>query len=212
MKYLIYKTTNNINGKIYIGAHKTNDVNDGYLGSGRILKRAIKKYGVENFSKEILFDFDTPEEMFEMEVNLVDNDFVLRDDTYNLTVGGYGGFAFINSVPGLNHKNKDMKKCAMKGAKALREKLGDSFDEHLKKWQRKGRKRTIKMYGRFGGGPTFTGKKHTDEAKRKIGTANSKHQSGKNNSNYGKCWIYNLDLKKSMTIPKNDLEKWLLEG
>lgn len=57
MHYLIYKVTNNINGKIYIGCHKTEDIEDSYMGSGKYLKRAIEKNGLENFTKEILYDF-----------------------------------------------------------------------------------------------------------------------------------------------------------
>ena len=52
--HIIYKTTNLINGKIYVGMHSTDNLNDGYLGSGWILKQAIKKYGKENFKREVL--------------------------------------------------------------------------------------------------------------------------------------------------------------
>jgi len=52
----IYKTTNKINGKIYIGKDTTS--NPQYLGSGKLIKRAILKYGVENFTKEILDQTD----------------------------------------------------------------------------------------------------------------------------------------------------------
>jgi hypothetical protein len=54
MFYTVYKTTNLINGKIYVGLHITNNLEDDYLGSGSQLKSAVKKYGKENFKREII--------------------------------------------------------------------------------------------------------------------------------------------------------------
>jgi hypothetical protein len=87
-----YKTTNMINGKIYIGVHKTNNINDGYIGSGLIISRAIKKYGKENFKREILEEFDTLAEAYLEESKIVNESFVNRSDTYNITIGGDGGW------------------------------------------------------------------------------------------------------------------------
>ena len=69
--YLVYKITNNINRKIYVGVHVTNNINDSYMGSGTNIKKAIKEYGRENFTKEILHDFDTKEEMISKELEIV---------------------------------------------------------------------------------------------------------------------------------------------
>lgn len=88
--YTIYQTTNLINNKIYIGLHTTDNINDGYLGSGIFLKKAIKKYGYKNFKKEILYVFDNKKDMITKEKEIVNEDFILRKDTYNMSKGGYG--------------------------------------------------------------------------------------------------------------------------
>lgn len=91
MKYFtIYKTTNLINNKIYIGLHTTDNINDGYLGSGIFLKKAIKKYGKDNFIKEILYMFDNKSDMIQKEKEIVDESFITRKDTYNMSKGGHG--------------------------------------------------------------------------------------------------------------------------
>ncbi len=52
--YVVYKTTNLVNSKFYIGVHKTENPEDDYLGSGKLIKRAIEKYGADSFHKEII--------------------------------------------------------------------------------------------------------------------------------------------------------------
>jgi|688.fasta_scaffold169606_3 group I intron endonuclease len=89
--YTIYKTICLLNNKKYIGKHITEDLNDGYLGSGLILSNAIKKYGRENFIKEILFIFDNEEEMNQKEIELINEEVVKGDEYYNIAYGGQGG-------------------------------------------------------------------------------------------------------------------------
>lgn len=99
--YIIYQTTNILNNKIYIGMHKTSDLNDKYLGSGKLLNLAIQKYGRDNFTRKILFVFDNEKDMRLKESEIVTPEFIARKDTYNLTTSGRGGFYFINT-----NKNK----------------------------------------------------------------------------------------------------------
>lgn len=110
MYYTVYKTTNLINGKIYIGKHVTKNPNDSYLGSGSQIKAAIKKYGINNFKKEVLFVLDSKEQMAAKERELVTEEFCQRSDTYNMHEGGEGGFAHVR-------QSADYKKWCSKGAK-----------------------------------------------------------------------------------------------
>jgi hypothetical protein len=95
MFYTVYKITNKINGKIYVGIHRTENLDDDYMGSGKYIKRAVDKHGIENFEKEYLAIFDNPEDMYNMESEMVNEDFVKRTDTYNLTCGGKGSIEHL---------------------------------------------------------------------------------------------------------------------
>jgi len=99
MFYFVYKTTNDVNGKFYIGAHQTLDLNDGYLGSGKYLNNAINKYGREHFSKKILNYFESAEDMYGHEKSLITQDLIESDDCYNLVEGGTGGSIIKNRKP-----------------------------------------------------------------------------------------------------------------
>lgn len=86
MSYIVYKTTNMKNGKIYVGIH--NDKDQNYLGSGKYLNEAISFYGKSSFTRETLFSGLTLEDALKKEAEIVDENFIKRDDTYNLVIGG----------------------------------------------------------------------------------------------------------------------------
>ena len=208
MYYLIYKITNKINDKIYIGCHKTENPNDNYMGSGKKLKSSQKKYGIENFEKEILHFCDNKENMFQMESKLVNEEFVNRKDTYNLKEGGFGdsNWDTVNKF-----LTKEMRiKNALKpwGDKNRQKKLSQEISIRNKKLHKEG------IFDNHINSPEFSflGKRHTKKTKQKIGKANSKLQKGKGNSQYGTCWIYSLEEKKSIKIKKNQLKSYTKKG
>ena len=95
--YTVYKITNLVNDKIYIGAHKTSDLDDGYMGSGVAIGRAQKKYGLVNFEKEIIHFCESEQLMLLKEKAIVNQEFVDRNDTYNLTLGGGCGWSHLSN-------------------------------------------------------------------------------------------------------------------
>ena len=97
--FIIYKITNLLTNKFYVGAHITTNVNDKYFGSSKHLKKDIKILGKENFKKEILFTFDSKEKMLKKEAEIVNKEFCFRTDTYNMMVGGItGSFSFKGMI------------------------------------------------------------------------------------------------------------------
>jgi hypothetical protein len=96
--YTVYKITNQTNQKFYIGVHKTNDPYDSYMGSGIAIKNAIKKYGRDSFTKEILLLTESKDEAYTKERELtVDYD---KSSNYNMKLGGVGGFTKENARKG----------------------------------------------------------------------------------------------------------------
>ena len=209
--YTVYKVTNKTNGKVYIGTHKTKNLDDGYMGSGKYLKRSIEKHGIENFDKEILFDFDTPEEMYSKEAELVTEDFIAEENTYNLKVGGHGGFDYINTS-GLNnskHTFQSYSKSGQHGIKAIteRRRKDTEYDLMWKKSLSNGQKRRYCDKNNKG---SFYGKKHTETTKKMIGKSNSIYV-GEKNSQFGTMWITDGTLNKKI-LRGSDMPKGYRPG
>ena len=90
--YLIYKTTCIKTNKFYIGMHETFNKEDSYLGSGKILKLSINKYGKENHSKEILYTLECRDSMITKEIEVVSKELLKDPKCMNIKLGGDGGF------------------------------------------------------------------------------------------------------------------------
>lgn len=204
--HYVYQIENLVNGMLYIGKHSTKNIDDGYMGSGTYLKNAILKYGIENFKKSILLVFETEEQALEYEKLLVTEEFVNSNGTYNLTCGGKGSWFSVN-------KDEDLRKAKNKKAATtmnlilwkdpeFKKRVTERASKTMKKLMLEGK---IKRCD-------WTGKKHKEESKRKIGEANAISQKGSRNSNFGNVWIHNLDLKISKCVPKEKLESFLDTG
>lgn len=147
----IYLITNNLNGKIYVGKHSTDNLNDGYMGSGKLIKLAYNKYGIENFSKKILAFADTEDELNDLEIFYI-KDLDAKTKGYNLTDGGEG-------TSGCEPWNKGVHWSEEHKRKLSEEKIGKHHSEETRKKMsetRKGRPARNK------------GIPHSEETKRKI--------------------------------------------
>lgn len=219
MHYYLYEITNKVNGKIYVGVHKTNDLNDGYMGSGKVIKRAIQKHGAEHFTKVILETFENAEAMYAREKEVITDEFLARDDVYNLRRGGYGGFEYIS-------KNKLNGFCDLNVAKIAREitdkilleKYGSEWRSLLAKRGSDGYKRRLavddelrqKVRDRAKHLTEFTLNDATRQ-KRKNTFSKINHQSGESNSQFGTCWISH-ELIGSRKCKKDLLPLYLDQG
>ena len=199
MYYTIYKITNLINNKCYIGKHQTKNLEDGYMGSGKLLKRAIQKHGIENFTKEILFVFDNEKEMNDKEKELV----IVSEETYNLCEGGKGGFGYINNK--LTYQQRFQGRVS--ADKKIKEIYGVNNPSQLEH-NRKNNSKRFKQLHKEGkiSRTDWTGKHHSIESKNKISIKNSLSQLGPNNSQFGTIWITNgietKKIKKQCNVPK----------
>jgi group I intron endonuclease len=200
--YLVYKTTCLLNGKIYIGQHQTYDLNDGYIGSGTALKKDVDKFGIENFTTEILFDFETQKEMDNKERELVDEAFITRTDTYNMIPGGADGIMSITSdlrakanKTRWNNLSEDGRRHYVVAAnEATRNRI---WTEESRKKISDTLKQVFKDHPEKNG---MFGKHHTSKTKLKMRLSHI----GERNSQFGKMWICNDLTHESKKILKTE--------
>lgn len=180
--------------------HSTDNPDDGYLGSGKILGYSIAKYGKENHQLEILEFLESRKELRNREKEIVNEELLSNPLNINLKYGGDGGShgreREIWNRPGYRERVSAAQKI---GKKKLWE--NPEYRAKMKLVQR----------GKENLNPrAFKGKSHSPESKRKIGLANSIAQAGERNSQFGSCWV--TDGVKPIKIKKDKLDEYLANG
>lgn len=218
--HYLYKTTCNVTGRWYIGMHSTDNIEDGYMGSGLRLRRSIRKYGVDNHTKEILEFSPTREVLILRETEIVNKELIADENCMNLKEGGTGGFSSEE------HKIKfftdGVKTGREKTNKLLKEKFGDNFQSEIGKIFRISLENDEKLktewilktkIGLINAGfseGTFKNKNHSQETKLLMSESSKGQGIGETNSQYGTCWITKDGLNKK--IKKEELDSHLNEG
>jgi hypothetical protein len=202
--HYIYKTTCNVNERYYIGMHSTNNLEDGYMGSGKRLWFSINYHGKENHTKEILEFCETREELKKREVEIVNEQLLNEDLCMNLKTGGDGG--------GKIWSEEHMRVFSKAGNDKLRELFKDKefADKHRKATSEAVKKRIKDGKYVSPNKGHWIGRKHTEETKKKMSEAKKGKVSGKNNSQYGTCWITNG--KENKKIKKEELTTYISQG
>lgn len=199
--HYIYKTTNLLNNKYYIGMHSTDQLEDGYLGSGKILKASIKKYGKENFQFEIIEQLSDRKSLKEREREIVNEEEVNNKLCMNLQLGGGGGFSSEEHA----YKFHAAGGKAVLKLKAARhnKRMKEDSDYRSKCVAKTLATKSTRTYIRK---PYF----HSKESIDKIRLSKQNNGLKETNSQYGTCWITNeVENKK---IKKDVLETFLSQG
>jgi hypothetical protein len=200
--HFIYKTTCMLNDRYYFGMHSTDNINDGYMGSGRRLKRSLKKYGKENHIVEIIEFLPDRKSLFLREKEIVSLNEIAKKNCMNLKVGGDGGFSSEQHRIKFFEKASEYSK--INSLLAVKRKV--EIRKNNPNWQldlnRKTGEGVRKYYRDNNIVGSFYGKKHSELSKEKISKTNKIVLAGTGNSQYGTRWITNdIDNKKIM---KND--------
>jgi hypothetical protein len=188
--HYIYKTTNLLSGKYYIGMHSTDNLEDGYLGSGTYLRRSINKHGKENHSIEILEFLNSREELAARESEIVTLQEIAKKECMNLKVGGRGG---IDST--MRQLSKEKRDWLRDNDSSWNAAAGERVSQGLKR----------SYQSRPG---NFTGKTHSLATIEKMKQVAKGRGVGNQNSQYGTCWITNGSLNKKIKKTDPIPEEW----
>lgn len=153
MRYIIYKVTNIVNGRYYIGRHATNNIHDDYLGSGKGIINAIRKYGIESFKKEILAEAFSAEDLWELEKQIVNDEIVKDPLSYNMA---YGGKHYLDGLKKYD-KTKFLQHQSAAGKIGGHSCYNNKTSEEIKEWHSAGGKASAQKQKLSGNHPFYTG-------------------------------------------------------
>lgn len=236
--HFVYETTNDLNGDYYIGVHQTDDLNDGYMGSGLRLRRAMNLYGKSNFTRTIIKFFDNRDDALRYEEEALDDKKLNDIHCYNIARGGYGG----NTIAGFTQEERENfcdKLRNQKRSEETRQKMSKSAKNRYA--DENERKKLMERGFKKGNIPWNSGKSgtyhlppHSDETKDKIRKAVSGPKNGHygkkawnsdkteiysqetiqkmKDSHTGKRWISNDTLREIRCIDGTELQSYIDDG
>ncbi len=212
--HVIYKTMCLVNEHYYIGMHSTDNLDDGYLGSGKRLWQSIKKHGKENHKYEILEHLPTREALRAREAELINVELITELNCMNIALGGGGGWEYSNA----NYSAEKRLNAGKAGGFANRHLWSDATKQNqqslvtasnqtrweLFRWNNPEEIIRRRIAG-FQASLSESARQKRKETFKTIG-----HSKGEKNSQFGTCWVYNQTSSKK--IKKEFLEEYLLRG
>ena len=204
--HFIYKTTNLINDKFYVGMHSTGDLEDGYFGSGKVINYSVNSHGIENHQVEILEFLSSREELKKREAEVVNEELLADPLCMNLKFGGEGGWDHWNNSPDWEWNGSLANKAVHQKTAESRKRRFTSDAEYREKQLARAKNARTELAKKYPNG-AYCGKKHSEETKQKMRKSKN---VGATNSQFGTCWIQNGEETKK--VNKEELNFWLNLG
>lgn len=207
--HYIYKTTCTVTGRYYIGMHSTDDLNDGYIGSGKRLWYSIQKHGKAAHVCTILEHFPDRVSLKRREREIIDERMLGDTQCMNLRLGGEGGFDHVNSDSEIQKAKNLKSQIAMKTlAETDPEWASRRSEKHrinMKESYRSGDRVVPKGFSQ-----AFRGKKHTEETLQKL--RNKPKLLGNKNGSFGSRWMTDPTTLVSKKISADRIEAMKVLG
>lgn len=213
--HFIYKTTCLTTEKFYVGMHSTDNLDDGYLGSGKILGYSRKKYGDESHRLEILEHCDSRDELKRREKEIVNEDLLADPLNMNLMFGGEGDWRAVNARLTPEQRTK----AGLAGGFANRDKWSEETKKRVSEinsiissdYQAKFRHEHPELAAEFTRRACEGARTAESIAKRKNTFKERGHSQGEKNSQFGTCWVTPPG-EKPIKIRKEFLDEFIKNG